>query len=65
MKMDVNDIFGEFLGMDGKEYRCVLCKYPMERIVVKTMAGDPRKLFYCNHKGCSRFGFVTVVAVQK
>ncbi len=57
-----NQFFGGITGKDGKEYRCVECKYPMERITVQTMLGDPRKLFYCKRKECSRFGTVTVIA---
>lgn len=50
------------LGDDGKEYRCVDCKYPLEKIVVQTMTKDYKKLFYCKRNVCSRFGTVTVVA---
>lgn len=31
------ELFEAYTGDDGKEYRCVKCKYPMERIVVKTL----------------------------
>lgn len=53
MENPFNEIFGAYLGNDGKEYRCVKCKYPMDRIVVKTMVGDPRKLLYCKRKECN------------
>jgi hypothetical protein len=56
------DLFGQFTGDDGKEYRCVECKYPLVKIVVKTVFDDPKKLFYCKRNICTRFGFITVVA---
>lgn len=58
----LNDFLGGFTGEDGKEYRCVKCKYPMDRIVVKTIQGTPRKIFYCKNKKCANFGIITVVA---
>ncbi len=57
-----NEMFGQFTGEDGKEYRCIACKYPMDRITVKTVMGDSRKLFYCKRSQCEKFGLVTVVA---
>lgn len=58
----INELFGQFTGDDGKEYRCTKCKYPMEVIMAQTMLKEPRKLFYCKRNTCDRFGFVTVVA---
>ena len=57
-----NQFFGGITGDDGKEYRCVECKYPLVKIIVKTTIGDAKKLFYCKKSTCTRFGFVTVVA---
>ena len=60
---EVEKLFGAMgIGDDGKEYRCVGCSYPMEKITVKTMMSEYKKLFYCKQKNCSRFGTVTVVA---
>lgn len=58
----MKEIMGNYTGDDGWQYRCTKCKYPMERIVVQTMAQNPRKLFFCGRKQCERFGLVTVVA---
>lgn len=57
-----NDMLKGMSGDDGKEYRCVECKYPLVKIIVKTTIGDAKKLFYCKKSTCTRFGFVTVVA---
>jgi len=57
------DIMGMMgMGDDGKEYRCVGCKYPLEKIVVQIMMKEYKKLFYCKRNVCARFGNVTVIA---
>lgn len=53
----------ESLGMvDNKEYRCISCTYPLEKIIIETTMKKIRKLFYCRQKKCTRFGTVTVIA---
>lgn len=57
-------MFEGITGEDGKVYRCVKCSYPLEKIMVKTVSQDYKKLFYCKRNKCERFGTITVV-VQK
>lgn len=67
-KDDVLKMFGRMTGdkkYDDCGYHCVSCGYELSQITVKTAISANKKLFWCEHAGCPRFGTVTVVAKKK